>query len=116
MIFYSHLAALDIICLKVEVGWFLAFWIHFYRFWRIELSIYKIPAVSLSSEIDNFSSLKRFFYKSRSLYNARRRIKIPFKSNGYNYEAKEVMKCLRNGEIESKSNKKKPDFKFIKKI
>ncbi|MFX1572024.1 MAG: Gfo/Idh/MocA family protein [Promethearchaeota archaeon] len=29
-------------------------------------------------------------------------IKVPFKSTGYNYEAKEVMECLNNGKLESK--------------
>lgn len=29
-------------------------------------------------------------------------IKIPYKSTGYNYEAKEVINCLNNGKIESK--------------
>lgn len=31
-----------------------------------------------------------------------RKIVIPYKGNGYNYEAAEAMKCLRNGECESK--------------
>ncbi len=29
-------------------------------------------------------------------------IKIPFKSTGYNYEAMEVMQCLKTGKLESK--------------
>jgi hypothetical protein len=28
-------------------------------------------------------------------------IKVPFKSTGYNYEAKEVMDCLKTGKLES---------------
>lgn len=28
-------------------------------------------------------------------------VEIPIKGNGYNYEAEEVINCLRNGKIES---------------
>jgi dihydrodiol dehydrogenase / D-xylose 1-dehydrogenase (NADP) len=28
-------------------------------------------------------------------------IELPFAANGYNYEAEEVMRCLRAGELES---------------
>lgn len=75
-----------------------------------KLSITKFPG---STSATNSLTLKRRLLKStkkipllRRLYfrfnNESINIKQPFQGNGYNYEAAEVMSCLRNGELESK--------------
>lgn len=51
-------------------------------------------------EIPNFYHPSRMILKLEDKQT--KTIKIPYKSTGYNYEAKEVINCLNNGKIESK--------------
>ena len=51
-------------------------------------------------EIPNFYHPSKMILKLEG--KLKKRIKIPFKSTGYNYEAREVMNCLNAGKLESK--------------
>ena len=51
-------------------------------------------------EIPNFFHPSKMILKSGG--KRKKTIRIPFKSTGYNYEAKEVMYCLNTGKFESK--------------
>jgi predicted dehydrogenase len=53
----------------------------------------KLKQIALIRKSYNY--LSRFVHKPK-------KIVIPYQGNGYQYEAAEAMKCLRNGEIESK--------------
>ena len=50
-------------------------------------------------EIPEFSHPKEMVLKMER--KSKKRIKIPYESLGYNYEAKEVMNCLNEGKLES---------------
>ena len=88
----------------------------FYRPYQISITTYPKVSVTNTNSVQKTSSKKRFIetLKQNSFiqflllnlkdFLAKKRSKTIFSTyegNGYNYEAAEVMKCLRNGKLES---------------
>jgi predicted dehydrogenase len=56
----------------------------------------------LMAKVKQNSLVKRAYISLTSLLNSEATIIKPLVGNGYNYEAEEVVRCLQNGELESK--------------
>ena len=67
----------------------------------------------LMSKVKQNSLVRRAYISLASLLNSRATMVKPLVGNGYNYEAAEVVRCLQNGELESKVMPLDETFKIM---
>lgn len=70
----------------------------------------------LIAKVKQNSLVRRAYLSLTGLLNSEKTIIKPLLGNGYNYEAAEVVKCLQNGELESKIMPLDETFQIIKTI